>query len=176
MIAGVTVLLAVSVFSGVRADAQAITSYSGTAVANEIDADDDGRTGYTATFQGRGPFGNHMARVHVEFAPWDGMSFCDPTSILLHLTVWTGAVTYGNGDQIYLELTDGTSCVNFVDGSSIEEVNLNITGGTGRFDGATGSVAASTRGQQLLGDPEPDARTAISAFSGTYVQDIDFPN
>jgi len=175
-IAEASLLLAVSWFIAARAEAQAVMSFSGTAVANEIDANDDGRTGYTVTFQGRGQFGNSVGGAHIEYYPWDGTSFCDTSSIRLNHSVWSGALTYANGDQLYLELSDGTNCVNFVDGSTVEEINLDITGGNGRFEGATGSMAVSVRGEQLLPDDVPSARTAISAFRGTSTQDIVFPD
>lgn len=174
MIGGAYLLLAVTVFIAARAEAQAIASYSGTAVANEIDVDLDGVTGNTATFQGRGQFGNFVVQAHVEHTAWDGMSLCDPSSALLYTTVWSGALTYANGDQLYLELSDGVLCAK-ADGSYTEEVNLNITGGTGRFEGATGSIVGSTSGQALLSEPGRN-RTAIGAFGGTFSQDIVFPN
>jgi hypothetical protein len=153
-----------------RAEAQAISTVSGTAVANEIDADEDGTTGSTQIAEGQGPFGKALHRSHAELAPWDG-SFCGDSSIQLVYTVFSSARTYTNGDQLYVSLSDGTLCFNLVDGSFTAHVNLNVTGGTGRFEGATGSVAVSTSGQTLQVDTVP-SRLAFGAFSGTSIDEI----
>jgi hypothetical protein len=173
--AGVALLLLVAaLLIAPRAEAQG--RFWGTSVADEIDADNDGNTGSTQTSRYRGPFGNAQTQAHTELALWDEVSFCGPTSVLLVYRVFASVATYANGDQLYTDLSDGTACVNFVDGSFTAEINTDVTGGTGKFEGATGWSTLSASGQTVLTDlgvpmQVPD-RPALSAFSGTTIDDI----
>lgn len=178
MAGGALLLLVATLLIAPRAEAQ--SRFSGSAVANEIDVDDDGMAGDTVTFQSRGPFGDARGQAHNELAPWDMMTFCGPTSVLLVYTVSTQVTTYANGDQLYQSLNNGSLCLN-IDGSGsfTFEITLDVTGGTGKFQGATGSSTLTGSGQLLQGDPVPNGpdpglpgRGALSAFSGRTIDDI----
>jgi hypothetical protein len=49
---------------------------------------------------------------------------------------WTAA----NGDQLFLSPNEGVFVQSLTDGTSSSQGFLTISGGTGRFEGATGSV------------------------------------
>jgi len=177
MAGGALLLLVATLLIAPRAEAK--SRFSGSAVANEIDVDDDGMTGDTLTFRSRGRFGNGLGQAHNELAPWDMMTFCGATSILLFYTVSTQVTTYANGDQLYQNLDNGTLCLNLEDSSFSFEIHLDVTGGTGKFQGATGSSTLTGSGQLLQGDPVPNGpdpglpgRGAFSAFSGRTIDHI----
>ena len=149
MAGGALLLLVATLLIAPRAEAK--SSFSGSAVANEIDVDDDGMTGDTLTFRSRGRFGNALSQAHNELAPWDMMTFCGATSVLLFYTVSTQVTTYANGDQLYQSLNNGTLCLDFEDSSFTFEITLDVTGGTGKFQGATGSSTLTGSGQLLRG-------------------------
>jgi hypothetical protein len=126
----------------------------------------DGVTGDTATIELRGSFGRGVSQSYVEFLPPDG-TVCGADSFLFVHLIDTEVRTYANGDQLYLSLSDGSACLNVVDGSFTFELILDVTGGTGKFQGAMGSSTVMGSGQ--LVEPDP---VRLSAVSGTVINDI----
>jgi hypothetical protein len=152
-----------------RAEAQETTRFTATIMAAAIDVNGDGMTGDTGTGQIRGPFGRGVTKTYFEFLPWDEMTFCDATftSISFVYHVATEVRTYPNGDQLYLSLRDGSLCLNLVDLSYTSKATLDVTGGTGKFQGAKGSSTQTGSGQVVEPDP-----VRLSAASGTAIDDI----
>ncbi len=62
-------------------------------------------------------------------------------------TTWTGTITAANGDQVFAQYTLRTSTVPFtVLGDFAFSTDLALTGGTGRFQGATGVAVGFATG------------------------------
>ena len=79
-----------------------------------------------------------------------------PGCVTSSTEIFTATLTAANGDTISLVGT-GTSCQN---PPAVEIVDVaTVTGGTGRFDGATGSVIVKTTANQT-------ARTEVVRFDG----------
>ena len=53
-------------------------------------------------------------------------------------------ITFNDLSQIYLGLDTGTVCVDLGTGASVGEVDFDITGGSGKYEGATGDLSLST--------------------------------
>ena len=53
-------------------------------------------------------------------------------------------ITFNDLSQIYLGLDTGTVCVDLGTGASVGEIDFDITGGSGRYEGATGDLFLST--------------------------------
>jgi hypothetical protein len=62
----------------------------------------------------------------------------------------TGVLTAANGDQIFFDAT-GTSCFNPTTGLVDLSGTQTITGGTGRFEGASGTLTVSGTGNPATG-------------------------
>lgn len=60
--------------------------------------------------------------------------------LLLDFDIDDVVATFNDLSQVNLVLVAGTVCVDLVTGISEAEIELEITGGTGRFEGASGSV------------------------------------
>jgi hypothetical protein len=79
-----------------------------------------------------------------------------PGCVISSTEIFTATLTAANGDTISLVGT-GTSCQN---PPAVEIVDVaTVTGGTGRFEGATGSVTVTTTANQT-------ARTEVVRFHG----------
>lgn len=79
-----------------------------------------------------------------------------PGCVISSTEIFTATLTAANGDTISLVGT-GTSCQN---PPAVEIVDVaTVTGGTGRFDGATGSVIVKTTADQT-------SRTEVVEFDG----------
>jgi hypothetical protein len=114
--------------------------YSGWSVGSDVDANEDGFTASVLTSKGFSTWGPITANGLIEGTPtgW----FCDNDSNFIEFTALHGTVVFqtNKGDQFYARLTDGTSCFDQTTSTTTYTQNWEITGGTGRFEGATGSV------------------------------------
>ena len=126
--------------------------WSGWFMSNpEADVDGDG-TGGEATFSGRGTFGRSIndAVSDVVFtgAPCDIDPVTGvPNGVSLNVIEHSNILVASNGDQIFRTLSSSqpsTLCFNFVHGTSSMTAYLDIVGGTGRFEGVTGSTVLKT--------------------------------
>ena len=128
-------------------------AWSGWFVSNpESDVDGDG-TGGEVIFVGRGTFGqshNHgvtdivFSGAPCDFDPVTGV----PSGLIIDVIEHTNILVTANGDQIFRVLSDSqpsTICYNYVKQHSNLTAYLDIIGGTGRFEGATGWTVLKTR-------------------------------
>jgi hypothetical protein len=56
------------------------------------------------------------------------------------------AMTFSPADQIFLALTNGSDCFNPMLGVSTGQVTFKVIGGTGRFEGASGTLTNPYKG------------------------------
>ena len=74
------------------------------------------------------------------------------------------------GDQLFLRLSPNITSVGCFDLTTsvlTGQTTLDVTGGTGRFQGATGTIVKTYRAIQL-GPPPPSGKGAIGSFTGTF--------
>ena len=119
--------------------------------SSEADLNGDG-TGGEVTFSGRGTFGqsvNHgvtdivFSGAPCDFDPVTG----EPAGLTFSIIQHTNILVAGNGDQLFRVLSsdsESTVCVNFATLTATLVAYLDIVGGTGRFEGATGSTILKT--------------------------------
>jgi len=105
-------------------------------VANYIDA------------QVKGSFGPASMGVLSEFA---FAGFCDAEETVLYVVIAYSKpiTTFKNGDQLWGDITTGDMCLDTVSGEFLGSAEGLYTGGTGRFDGATGSFVVNFGGINL---------------------------
>jgi hypothetical protein len=126
---------------------------------DEINGDGVEGGGSVSTGTGRDCFGNLTTSGAGELAEWDQHSYCDfddtgyPSGVLLNYLSLSQVIRYRNGDLVMTELSESfpsTLCFNYVDGVSYTvEVYSVVIGGTGRFEGATGTSVTRGAGQNL---------------------------
>jgi hypothetical protein len=147
LIGGIAVLAFGSVSDAFAADFK--QRWSGWFVDNpEADVNED-LMGGEATFFCRGTFGRSVNHVMADFvfngAPCEldsgGLGFT------LDVIAHTNILVTRNGDQLYRTLSSSpASTVCFVPGeAAVLTAYLDIVGGTGRFEGATGLTVLKTR-------------------------------
>jgi hypothetical protein len=51
-----------------------------------------------------------------------------------------GVFRFQDGSLLIVTVKDGSGCINFAAGNAALSVNYQITGGTGRFEGASGAL------------------------------------
>ena len=131
-------------------------SASGGSIPTEIDTNGDG---VKASFELGGVITREDRRGHFqivsEFLPaLSQLVTCPAGNLEFPLLGGHGFLRSGRtGSLIFLEYTSGTSCVDpTTDTSSFSGEGI-ITGGTGRFEGATGSFEANSTGTTLVSDP-----------------------
>jgi len=146
-------------------------SYSGWCEATEIDTNGDGVRASSCTVGSEGTFGPATRNSHSEIAPVPS-GFCDGDAGILKFEylAWTAIMRFQNGDGLVFGLDHGTLCYNPA-GYSTFEVHAVILGGSGRFEGATGSVITSGESIGVVAADEPD-RTTHSALWGSLEGEI----
>ena len=146
-------------------------SYSGWIVATEIDTNGDGRRADSVTTTEKGTFGRATANWQGELEP-NPSGTCDnnPGIFKFDYVAVTGIEIYHKGDGMAWGLDQGTLCSNPLFGTFTFEVHLVLLGGTGRFEGATGSAILSGEGVGLAG--EPGVRATHQAVGGAIEGEI----
>jgi hypothetical protein len=164
------IILALSLVSMGSLGAQAADlkySVSGSSVAHmEADFDLDGSAGFLSNLAGKSNFGKLTVVSTGDLAPWDQSSFCNinpdtgfPGSINLTFLASNHVLRMDKGDLLYLSLSNSppsTFCFNFIyKVSNTFEVYLYATGGSGRFNNASGTVLC--QGESLTIGPGHNA-------------------
>jgi hypothetical protein len=115
--------------------------------------DTDGDTRQLATYfisQGTGTFGRVSGTGLTELAPWDNSTFCGPTDVQLKYASLSGVSRIElTGDKYFTKLVDGTLCYDYVDHTYTYSFTTSVTGGTGIFAGATGTLTGTGSGVTL---------------------------
>lgn len=133
--------------------------FSGNSHPTMIDTNGDGIFAAAGTFQSRGAPGRSVAHSIAEFtalAPY-GTPGCDLRGELVYES-WVE--TYNDGSMIFYTATGGYSCLDLTTLEAHAKIMGTITGGTGRFEGATGSVVVNVPTFIVVGG-------GMNAFAGT---------
>ncbi|HSG91730.1 MAG TPA: hypothetical protein VLA56_21105 [Pseudomonadales bacterium] len=148
--------------------------FSGTSVQGNHDVDGDGNTGGVSDSGGTGTFGASDSRGINELAPWDGASFCSATEIRQEYIASVSTARFASGDQLASELDSSPPsflCFDFTTGVFRFEIHQVFSGGTGRFEGASGATTITGSGRNLGVDSM--GRPLQSIFSGTSVGTVE---
>lgn len=147
----IALLAATGLVSTARADTTQPISWRTVGASHHTAIDLDGK-GDPASFsvaEGDGTFG--PASVQGMFEPAQvPIEKCGPGAILeYHPVAGTMVRTFRPSlDQIFIKTVSGLACI-FEDGTVTSESHAVITGGTGRFEGATGTLVTKTLPQTV---------------------------
>ena len=143
---------------------------SGSFTDTAIDTNGDGMAAniFTGGTKGTGGSGSYDGVVEIMFAE---TNLCDAGEIEGVVVAYSIVRRYGNGDLLFSRLVSGNVCFNPGNGTASIDVDAVITGGTGKFSGATGSYSAHYAVSALL--PDNDGGLAHAAFSGNAVGSLD---
>jgi hypothetical protein len=155
-----------------RADAAQIPlkgTFSGTFVNSQIDTNNDGRKASLGTRGMKGTFGPATGQAMLEYAsPSPGTCPNGNAGVILTLVPGTGhdvARLTSTGDLIIGEYTAGALCVDTSTGIQFFTLTEQVTGGTGRFAEAKGSITITGTSMRLFADA---AGNFFGTSSGTY--------
>jgi hypothetical protein len=98
-------------------------------------------------FAGTGSLGPFTSRgVGANTAMPTGFGCAGPNSILFTSVAGAGVYRFEDGSLLTTKTKSGTVCVNLTAGSANDTIIEDITGGTGRFQNASGTLTTTTVG------------------------------
>ena len=145
---------------------------SGWLIRTDVDIDDNGLTLSSITTFGKGTFGqsqsNEVSEVGIFVPPGEFCSFIPGVEIIVRLPIVSRSsiIRYRNGDLLFANLaTDGppsSLCVDVNSPDNTSEVHMVITGGTGKFAGATGTLLMKVTSTRVLREADFPVHVAIT--------------
>lgn len=104
---------------------------------------------------------SYQGLQEIQFAP---TGLCEAGEVEGIIAAYSMVRRFSNGDLLTSRLVDGNFCLDPGTGTAIVTVNAEISGGTGHFEGATGSYQVVYHVTALL--PDPTGGIAHGAFYG----------
>jgi hypothetical protein len=151
-------------------------NFAGTALTTRMDLNNDGILAGWSTAVVDGTFGQRTNQAVVERKFVAAPGVCAAGQIEFALVAGKGVGTFvKTRDQIFTQVTASTYCFDPATGEFSGHDTTIITGGTGKFEGATGSLEQSYTGSLVLGDPDPASNQSFGPFSGEYSGTINLP-
>jgi hypothetical protein len=143
---------------------------SGWLTRTGVDIDGNGLSLSSITTFGKGTFGQSASNEVSEIGTFAG-EFCEffpPDIVILRLPIISRSsiMRFANGDLLFATLaTDGAQsslCVDVNSPKNESEVHLVITGGTGKFAGATGTLLMKVESTVVLREADFPVHVAIT--------------
>jgi hypothetical protein len=112
---------------------------------------------------------SHLGRIETFWAiPAVELDLVNRVLVVSNLE-WTGTITAANGDQILGRYTFPSERIPFqLNGDVVFDVELEITGGTGRFEHASGRAAAAGRANIYTEDFQIDFDGEMSTVGSAH--------
>ena len=155
MVVGLTMLVGLAV----SADAKRYRAkYAGTSVITSVDSNDDGQPARENIFQVKtNPGGSGVLRSIGESTPavpagpgeCDGLDLGEGPIVRSTVVAEDAVTTFQDGSQRFVQTVSGFTCVNATTGVLAGENEAVLLGGTGRWEGWTGTWTSRFRGQVL---------------------------
>ncbi len=144
--------------------------YSGSNVATTINLQ-DGTVTDEETLAGNGTLGPFTLReLHADTASPQPSSTCSgPTQLYFPIVTGAGVFRFQDGSLLTVRITEGAVCADLTAGVGHLTVTYQITGGTGRFKGASGTLTLTATLTPVLFNASnaPELLTNTGEFEGT---------
>jgi len=117
-----------------------------------------------------GPFTFRLVRASTA-APQPSTTCSGPTKVFFQSVAGAGLFRFIDGSLLIVNITGGGDCIDFAANQAQCTLTFQITGGTGRFEGATGVLTLTEASTPILSDasnpPNPVFFTETGEFTGT---------
>jgi hypothetical protein len=179
-----TLLMSVSLLLSGAAQAEPFKrTASGWLNPTEVDINGNGIPLNSLTAFGKGTFGKSASNDVGETGSFAG-EFCeffppDVVIIRLPITSRSSIIRFANGDLLYATLaTDGPQsslCINVRNGTRTTEIHMAITGGTGKFTNASGTLLTKGNSVPVFREAGLPAHIAVTGVTEgeIFLQDDD---
>ena len=117
---------------------------------------------------GNSSFGQYHANILAEEQLVGQCTANGASGFLADVKGYIAILTFENGEQLFLQGNAGSECLTPPGVPAPGQGTLSVAGGTGRFQGATGSINHHLTPVALAFSVIPGSDGFISAFSGTY--------
>jgi hypothetical protein len=148
-------------------------SFAGT-FTNKGDFSFTGTPGAYDTVAGESTLGRYIAQLVVELSP-DGQTCPLPDGGSGVELVFVGEVVVlsfaATGEQLFLHLSPSVpshQCIEPATGVGIGQATFDVSGGTGRFEGATGTIVKTFKTIRLAPPATPPGKGFFGSFTGTF--------
>jgi len=146
-------------------------TFSGTSAPSTINLLQPGTTNSEDNTAGIGTLGSFTFRNvrAIPNAPQPSSSCSGPTKIHFLSVVGAGVFHFQDGSLLTVKLTQGDDCIDFAAPAAHCTMTFQITGGTGRFKGASGAVTLTESVLPVLADASgnPVFFASTGEFTGT---------
>jgi hypothetical protein len=115
-----------------------------------------------------GPFTFRLIKASTA-APQPSSTCSGPTKVYFQDVAGAGLFRFFDGSLLKVNLTDGGDCIDFAANQAMCTLTFQVTGGTGRFQGATGVLTFTETATPILSDASsnPVFFTETGEFTGT---------
>jgi hypothetical protein len=170
-IANVVLMLSLGV-AGINAQDNPVKmTFSGTSASSTINLQQPNTTTGEDNFAGNGMLGPFTFRnISAETASPQPSSTCSGPAQLYSIRVaGAGVFHFQDGSLLKVNLTQGEDCIDLAVGEALCTMTFQITGGTGRFKGASGILTLTETVQPVLADASnnPVFFAATGEITGT---------
>ena len=116
----------------------------------------------------QGPFTFRLVRAGIT-TPQPSTTCSGPTKVFFPSVAGAGLFRFFDGSLLMVNLTDGGDCIDFAANQAQCTLTFQVTGGTGRFQGATGVLTFTETATPILSDAStnPVFFTETGEFKGT---------
>ncbi len=152
--------------------------FGGTFLTSRIDTNDDGIAASWSTGEVSGNLGKRSFQSLVEVVPTGPTAACPGGVFIIDAAKGIGfgrtTQTFPNGDQLYSQILTRHLCGPGGGKNEANDTN-EIIGGTGKFEGASGSGEAHSISITQVGDPNAVPRQSFGSFTGEIEGTITLP-
>jgi hypothetical protein len=148
-------------------------TFSGDAGPSVVDLKYDGTNTGEENLAGNGTYGQFTFRLIKASAilPQPSLTCFGPAKFFFPNVAGAGLFRFVDGSLLTVILTDGGDCIDFAALQARCTLTFTITGGTGRFQGASGVLTLTEAAAPILSDastpPKPVFFTEVGEFTGT---------
>jgi hypothetical protein len=172
-IATIALMLNVGLASAYAHERSLKMTFSGTSAASTVDLQEPNTTNDEDNFTGKGTLGSFTFRNvrAISKSPAASSTCSGPNMLYSPDLAGAGVFRFEDGSLLNVHLTQGGDCIDFAAQEGHCTLTLQITGGTGRFKNASGTLIFTETSVPVLADAShnPVFFAATGEFTGTVI-------